>query len=267
MSEPTPRRASSRGHVLTVLLLLCAVACGGDDAGNAPGQPGAPGAPPPAPPTAVAAGSGLTAYRHIEDVVPEAEKATIRRPFHDHDFLDSNRDPFGGAVGVAVGSGSGSAGPIIAKVVDCKSKVIAPNYSYADLKLVGIVAQGTQHKVLMMDPGNLGRIIGTGECVGKEKAVVKEIAQNYVTFLVTPEAAPGQGGAARSEEYSIKLHEHDLDVTTQTDLSQPTPETETAPVLPSTGRLPGQPGPPSTQPVLPAQSQGQPGTRTGAERP
>ena len=33
----------------------------------------------------------------------------------------------------------------------------------------------TQRKVLMMDRGNLGHIVRRGDCVGKEKAVVKDI--------------------------------------------------------------------------------------------
>jgi Tfp pilus assembly protein PilP len=230
---------------LLVLLVACVTACGGDDSA-AVGQAGGPGGPAPA-----AAGSGgqLVPKLHIEDRVTDAERATIRHQFHDRDFLDSNRDPFTSTM--LSSAGSGSAGLVPAKVVECHSRIIAPNYSYADLKLVGIVHQGIQNKVLMMDPNNLGRIISTGECVGKEKAVVKEITQNHVTFLVTPESGPGQG-MRPAEEYSVKLHEHDLDTTTQTDLSQPNPEPEAAPVLPSNGRPPNGPGPvPTTPSALP----------------
>jgi Tfp pilus assembly protein PilP len=248
-------RSQHRAWRALLVLALCAAACG-DDAGGAQGPGGQ--APAPAPVAAVGSGSALTAFTKVEDVVPEGERGTIRQPFHERDFLDSNRDPFSSSALAAAGSNQGSNSTVVVKAVECKSKVIAANYSYADLKLVGIVAQGTQHKVLMMDPGNLGRIIGTGECVGKEKALVKEIAQNYVTFLITPEAGPGQGGSPRVEQYSVKLHDHDLDVTTpDTDLSQPTPESEGSPVLPSSGNQapsgqPGLPVRPGPQPVVPA---------------
>jgi Tfp pilus assembly protein PilP len=229
-------RASRRGLLLLVLCAAC-----GDDSGG--GQPGRPGPPPPPPPQPNGQGSGMLQPKHmIEDNVTEGERATVRHQFRDKDFAEGNRDPFESSSMLAAGSAGSNM--VVAKVVECHSRIVAPNYSYADLKLVGIVHQGIQNKVLMMDPGNVGRIIATGECVGKEKAVVTEITYNYVTFLVTPEFGPAQGGARQAEKHSVKLHETDLDTVNQNqDLSQPNPEPEVAPVLPSNGQQPGAPTP------------------------
>jgi Tfp pilus assembly protein PilP len=226
-------RGSGRARLRVLSLVVLCAACGDDSGGGQPGQPGGP--PPPPPPPQPGQGSGMLQPKHmIEDNVSESERATIRHPFRDKDFAEGNRDPFESSSMLAAGSAGSNM--VVAKVVECHSRIVAPNYSYADLKLVGIVHQGIQNKVLMMDPGNVGRIIATGECVGKEKAVVTEITYNYVTFLVTPEFGPAQGGARQAEKHSVKLHETDLDTINQSqDLSQPNPEPEVAPVLPSNG--------------------------------
>jgi hypothetical protein len=92
---------------------------------------------------------------------------------------------------------------------------VASSYSYADLKLVGIVAQGTQRKVLMT-MGRDGFIIKRGDCVGKEKAVVKDIGLGYVTF---------QG---ESDDYSVQLNPKQLLVNDPV-LSAPARRTTSAP--------------------------------------
>ena len=54
-------------------------------------------------------------------------------------------------------AGLGRAGetkPDLDKTCTRPDQLVATNYSYEDLKLVGIVAQGTQRKALMMDTGN-----------------------------------------------------------------------------------------------------------------
>lgn len=47
-------------------------------------------------------------------------------------------------------------------------------------------------KVLMMDPGNLGHIIKARDCVGKEKAVVSDIGDEFICFQVEANAATGE---------------------------------------------------------------------------
>ncbi len=199
-------------HKLAALALVLA-ACGGDDSG---GDPPPKPATPPGSPAAVAAAAGsktlLTPQVHVEDRASEAERASIRHQFKERDFAtDQNRDPFQNYVVLQPGLGEDTKAPVIEVTQHCKDpkQMVASNYSYADLKLVGIVAQGTQRKVLMMDSGNLGHIIKRGDCVGKEKAVVKDIGTGYVTFQV--ESDPN-ASARPAEEKSIQLHPSELNV-------------------------------------------------------
>ena len=237
------------------LVAIAGLGACGDDSGGAQGQPGAPGAPPP-PAAAAANKAKLVPQVHVEDRVTEQEKSSIRHQFRDRDFDPNvNRDPFASlAMGDRIGTDNAGGTPPPVVQVGCKSELIAANYSYADLKLVGIVAQGTQRKVLMMDPGNLGRIIKAGDCVGKEKAVVKEIGTGYLTFQIVPDVQPGQ--TPRPEEHSIPLHEKDLEVTP--DLSQPSADGPVmTPVLPNAPQpnpnVRPQPGQPVNVQPLPQQ--------------
>jgi Tfp pilus assembly protein PilP len=180
----------------------------------------------------------------VEDrVLDPEEKKGIRHQFKDRDFVveQNNRDPFQSFVlnqGITNPSDAG-----LPRVVTPKcqrpEQLVATNYSYTDLRLVGIVAQGTQRKVLMMDAGNLGHIIKRGDCVGREKAVVKDIGTGYVTFQVEPdETASGQ--ARTGEERSIQLYPNQMPIT-----SQPTLDNEAAKGLTPDVAPPTQAPPPS----------------------
>ena len=106
-------------------------------------------------------------------------------------------------------------------------------YSYEDLKLVGIVAQGTLRKALMMDTRPYGYLVKRGDCVGKEKAVVKDIGTGYITFVIEQDDSK-----VPSVETSVQLHPGGLDEGPPT--SQPIPTSVTPvvppPVSPPTGR-------------------------------
>jgi Tfp pilus assembly protein PilP len=164
---------------------------------------------------------------------PCAERDTIRHEFKDRDFVaDQMRDPFQSYVIVpqelVEKTDKKIEGPCTRK-----EQFVASNYSYMDLILVGIVSQGTQRKVLMMDRGNLGHIIRRGDCVGKEKAVVKDIGTGYVTFVVQAEE-DGRNQAQPPQEHSVQLHPKTLDVG-----SDEGPETQapSAPIVaPPTGK-------------------------------
>jgi hypothetical protein len=172
---------------------------------------------------------------------PCPERDGIRHAFRDRDFDgEHNRDPFQ-ATSSLVGTGGGTHPDL--KKCRTEEQLIATNYSYADLKLVGIVAQGTQRKVLMMG-GPLGYIIKRGDCVGKEKAFVKDIGTGYITFQLDP------------DEYSVQLNPKQL-VVNEPELPSPAPRTTITPVVP----------PPA---VLPSRGQGQgagPGTAAGSAAP
>ncbi|MDB4962069.1 MAG: hypothetical protein JWP01_2068 [Myxococcales bacterium] len=228
------------------LLVVMLAACGEDEpSGPAPGAPGAPGAPAAAKSKAKPT-KALVPKLKIEDRVTDAaEKLSIRHEFKDRDFAveQSNRDPFQSFV-VGQKGLTPTEGTTLPKDVTKKclreDQFVASNYSYTDLRLVGIVAERAQRKVLMMDAGNLGHIIKKGDCVGREKAVVKDIGAGFITFQVQPEeTATGQPRVV--EEHSVQLYPNQMPVQ-----SQPTPDDRVptqAPMVSPSGNTPMQPLP------------------------
>jgi Tfp pilus assembly protein PilP len=131
------------------------------------------------------------------------ERETIRHVFKDRDFAaDNNRDPFQSFFGINPTSPTGPSDAPRDPANRCQrpDQMRVPKFSYQDLKLVGIVTQGTQRKVLMMDPSNYGQIIKRGDCVGKEKAWVKDIGENFICFEITEQATN------RVDERCVELH-------------------------------------------------------------
>jgi Tfp pilus assembly protein PilP len=147
---------------------------------------------------------------------PCKERDTIRRAFRPRDFVSTfeTRDPFQSFSGAQpdLGAGSDDKVPLDpAKNCTREDQMVAQNYSYQDLKLVGIVTQGTQRKVLMLDSTNLGHIIKRGDCVGREKAIVKEIGKEFITFEVHQEV--GAAGPRREpEQRSVQLYPKQIPV-------------------------------------------------------
>jgi len=182
---------------------------------------------------------------------PCPERETIRHEFRDRDFVaEQARDPFQSFVIVPNGLGQPSTSkPDFDKTCSRPDQLVATNYSYEDLKLVGIVAQGTQRKALMMDPNNLGHIVKRNDCVGKEKAAVKDIGTGFVTFVIAPE---GDDKVKRPPvEKSVPLYPNGLQPVMPT--SQPPPADEpTAPVIAPPNEAP--PPPPAPAPQGPVKS-------------
>jgi len=219
------------------ILIAALAGCGDDPAPPPPATGGAAAKPATA---KGAAGKGATKKLvpklKVEDRVPDpAEKLSIRHQFRDRDFAVevSNRDPFQsfvvGQKGLAPADGS-KLSQDVTKRCNRDDQFVATNYSYTDLRLVGIVAERAQRKVLMMDAGNLGHIIKKGDCVGREKAVVKDIGAGFITFQVQPEDT-STGQARTVEEHSVQLYPNQIPVQ-----SQPTPDapkTSTPVVAPS----------------------------------
>jgi Tfp pilus assembly protein PilP len=191
-----------------------------------------------------------------------SERFAIRHDFKDRDFAgDNNRDPFQSFIVKVPGAGSGS-GDSLPK--DPTSRCVRTeqlrvgNYSYSDLKLVGIVSQGTQRKVLMMDPGNYGHIVKRGDCVGKEKAWVKDIGENFICFEMTADQAASN---RMPEGQCVELHNKQLTVTQLPNAGPPPTQTVT-PVAPVNPQQPQgnrtitvQPPAPQPQPQQPQQPQ------------
>lgn len=212
-----------RTHAM--LLLVALAGCGEDEPTVQPTQPGGGGGKPGAKAAAKAKpGKALVPKLKVEDRVPDAaEKASIRHQFRDRDFAveQSNRDPFQsfvlGQKGLIPTDGS-KLPQDVTKRCQRDDQFVASNYSYTDLRLVGIVAERAQRRVLMMDAGNLGHIIKKGDCVGREKAVVKDIGTGFITFQVQPEDT-STGQTRNIEEHSVQLYPNQMPVQ-----SQPTPD-------------------------------------------
>lgn len=191
---------------------------------------------------------------------PCPERDGIRHAFKERDFdTEHNRDPFQSLLQPLGPSPTVAHG--LTKKCPHADQLIAPGSSYVDLKLVGIVAQGTQRKVLMM-AGPLGWIIKRGDCVGKEKAVVKDIGTGYITFQLDPDGSAANQRAP--EEYSVQLNPKQLSMNEAALPSPaprtPAPRTPSAPVAPP-GTMPGAPAAPAGSPPVP----GVPGAPGGSQ--
>jgi len=178
---------------------------------------------------------------------PCPERESIRHEFKDRDFVeDQARDPFQSYVISQPGLTAGSNVPRPEPHQSCKrtDQFVATDYSYQDLKLVGIVAQGTQRKVLMQDTRNHGHIIKRGDCVGKEKAVVKDIGAGYVTFVVEEDPDTKRPAV----EMSIPLHPNSLELA-DPDLQPNAVPAAPTPAGPAAPAAPGAPAPAPRTPI------------------
>jgi hypothetical protein len=218
------------------LLFTTAAACGEDEAPPPPPKDGAKAGAPGGKPGGKAPPQIAPKVRVEDRVLDPDEKKGIRHIFKERDFAvdQNNRDPFQSYVlnqGLVGPSNSDKLPRDITKKCTRDDQMVATNYSYTDLRLVGIVAQGTQRKVLMMDAGNLGHIIKRGDCVGREKAVVKDIGTGYITFQVEPdESASGQ--ARTGEERSIQLYPNQMPISSQPTLDNEAAKAQTPDVAP-----------------------------------
>jgi len=182
---------------------------------------------------------------------PCPERDGIRHVFKDRDFaVEQNRDPFQSfLLQPFIRSPSDNVQIDVTKRCVREDQMVATTNSYTDLKLVGIVAQGTQRKVLMIS-GREGWIIKRGDCVGKEKAVVKDIGDGHITFLVDADTAAAN--QRPPEEYSVQLNPKQLSLNEPTDLPTPAPRTTISPVVPPPAVLPQRPAPAGQGSAAPA---------------
>jgi Tfp pilus assembly protein PilP len=198
-----------------IAALLLAIGCGGDDeSGDGEAPTKQRGGNQQAAAAAAAPVGVLKTYVHVEDVVTPEEKDTIRHVFQERDFMvdltGGNRDPFQSFVVRQIGLADDQKPTIDPSIEKCANKPIqASSYSITELKLSGIVARGTKHFALMQDTKGFGWIIGRGDCVGREKAPVKDIGGSSITFEVAPQAS-ASGTARATPELSVKLYPDEL---------------------------------------------------------
>lgn len=191
------------------------------------------------------------------------ERDTIRDILKERDFVaETNRDPFESFLLKPPGTGPAPGEQTDRCKPDTKTQqgnIRAADYGYQDLKLVGIVAQGTQRKVLMMDGHSYGHIIKRGDCVGREKAWVKDIGENFICFELAQE--PSIANVRTQDSVCVELHTKEVSVTslpgTDPAPQQPTarPPTSVTPIVPPPPTLPH-----DAVPVAPAPVPAQPPT-------
>jgi Tfp pilus assembly protein PilP len=218
----TTRRAS------TVILCAFVAASAGAGCGEDEVPPPKPAGAKTAKPAATTQRAGapqpgaVIAYRRVEDrVTSDAEKKAIRHKFRESDFAPDltgteNRDPFRSFVVSQPGIGQPGGPPAEATDACPKKRQWARGFSARELKLVGIVARGTIRYALFSDPGQYGYVIHPGDCIGKEKARVKEIGASFVTLEISAETPPNQPPRP-AEQRSIQLHPKDLPIGESTD--------------------------------------------------
>jgi Tfp pilus assembly protein PilP len=206
-------RFRDRGALLALALVIGG--CGGDDAGGGAKPPAAPGAAAGAAPAKGAVVKAkLIEYLKIEDRVSEDERANIRHIFRDRDFVPDptgteNRDPFRSYVVNPRGADSGLQ-PV--PTDSCKkNQLVATNYGLHDLKLVMVVSRGPQRWAVFQDKAGLGHISRRNDCVGREKARVKDIGSGFVTLEITPDVVPNQAPRP-PEERSMALYPDEVPI-------------------------------------------------------
>lgn len=158
----------------------------------------------------------VIAYRRVEERVTADEKKAIRHQFREDDFTPDltgtdNRDPFRSFVVAQPGVGV-TGGPTPEATDACpKKRQFATSYSARELDLVGIVARGTIRYALYSDTAHYGYVVRSGDCLGKEKARVKEIGASFVTLEISQETPPNQPPRP-AEQRTIQLHPKELPI-------------------------------------------------------
>jgi Tfp pilus assembly protein PilP len=268
-----------------VILALVLGACG-DDPAPAPAKPPAqPGGPKNTPAKKTGPVKDLKPMRRIEDRVacptpsdakqcdaktllcPQGqyclaagdkfycgacpERDAIRHVFKPRDFQGSDiRDPFQSFIiqqpGLNAATDATAPRETTQKCTRPDQFVFATR-NYQALKLIGIVSQGTQRKALMADAFQ-GRVVKKGDCVGREKAFVKEIGAGYITFTV--EAV----GKTDATEMSMQLYPTAVSLS-DPDVPDPGAASSNTPTVAPPNAVP------SPTPVPPA-SETTPGTTT-----
>jgi type IV pilus assembly protein PilP len=137
--------------LLAVLLSTFLVGCGSD---AKPG--GADNAAPPPPPR------GASAPRSDADAGTDGGR---KAEFQEQDFVETerNRDPFRSFAATFSGAS--------ARMPTKQREVMLDRYSIDELKLVGIVTGGAEHRAMLIDPTGKGWIVKRGQFVGREEVV------------------------------------------------------------------------------------------------
>jgi hypothetical protein len=189
-------------------VVLVVGACGGD--AKPMGKPPALHFPAPgdsSSPRASAATSGKEAKFTLYPQAPaEYRKALTQDDFVADPTGDLNRDPFRSyLVDNTTATATVAQSPQSNR---CSRGVVAEDSGIRDMVLWGIVQEGTRGYAWFSDSKKLGQQVKEGDCLTRDKAIVKDISAGCVTLEIQPEALTGPAPAPHDER--VCLHPEDL---------------------------------------------------------
>ena len=186
------------GILTSVALIALATACGTpDEALNKANKGPSSSAP--------------TAAAVVDAGPPAAPTAALpplpRMEFAENDFVESdrNRDPFRNYASMFAPEST-------KKVAQTDRKIILPQYSLDELKLVAIVTGGEYPRAMVLDPGGKGWVLKRGDWVGRPDVVhvggangadyqinwrVEKVRDGDIVFTREDPAQPGIPPASR----------------------------------------------------------------------
>ena len=136
----------------------------------------------------------------------------FRRELGSRDFAadptgDLNRDPFRSYLV----SAPSSAQTVLGAQDECERRMVAGDSGLRDLKLTGIVHQGTRTFAQFTDGKKLGHTARRGDCLSKDKARVREIGDDRVVMDIVAAITPGSAPLPPRQEV-WRLHPEALDL-------------------------------------------------------
>ncbi len=206
------------------ILVLCLLACGSSEPPPKKESPVLP----PAKSTKIGAkkggkptDKGAPAVLSVMAKVPDA----LRKELGKDDFApdpsgEVNRDPFRSYVTGLPAEQSDSDG----KSDECEKRMVAPDSSLHDLKLMGVVLNGTRGYAMFTDKGQMGFIAHRGDCLSRERVRVRDIGSDRVVLQIPSLAAPGGSTPApRAEVWRVHPEELGLPPSTPPEGGEATP--------------------------------------------
>jgi hypothetical protein len=188
-----------------LFVVLAVAACGGDDS-KSMGKP-----PPLHIPTAAAPAGAAASSAGKFSLYPQVPQE-YRKPLTQDDFAndptgDVKRDPFHSYLveNTTATSTVQQAQPTTNR---CSKGVIAEDSSIREMELWGLVQEGTRGYAWFSDVKKVGQMVREGDCLSKDKAVVKDISAGCVTLEIQPEAIAGTAPDPHDER--VCLHPEDL---------------------------------------------------------
>jgi hypothetical protein len=166
---------------------LAVAACNG---GSAPPQPSAMAEHDAQPVASRAAPDAASVQQKGEQKPPALDADLKQTPDASHQPSAPGGTPSPKPPRRSLPSAAGRSAPSAKTATRCLRPAIASGLSAQSLRAVGIVQQGDVRKALVVEPDSTAHVILVGDCLGKEKAYVKEIGINYVALTIDDAKEP-----------------------------------------------------------------------------